>query len=187
MADVTTDAKYVRASARTRLVYAAVGLVIGATAGTLLYTITLSSGDEPPIWVKNGSIAIELSAKARTWKQDTATAPWRIANTMRAHDQYHVFVAPTDAGSCQSGFHHTGQVVEFKYSDDTVVTFKAAGNHSAVQPPTGKSFTLSADKKVLTYDAGGGGHIKEILVNSTAVCTFGATKDANLAVVLLDR
>jgi hypothetical protein len=187
MADVTARASDVRTARRTKVLFAAAGLVIGAVAGTIFYALTVSSGDEPPIWVKNGSISIELSAKGKAWKQETTSAKWKIPNTARAHDQYHVFVAPSSATSCQSGFHHTGQTVGFKYSDGAVVTFDAAGNHSAVQPPNGQSLTLSADKKILTYDAEGGGHITEILVNSTPVCTFGTTKDANLTVVLLDK
>lgn len=189
MADVRTDAGTVRTSRRARLTFALVAALLGAGVGAavMYYSYSTRTGDEPPIWVKNGgSIVIEVGGQGWKWKQPNPNAPWTIPGTGRASDRYEVFIAPSEAASCTSGFHHVGQKVGFTYSDDKIVEFAASGRHTAVNPPSGKQLTASSGDRVLTYDDGGDGYIKEISVDSNRVCKFDG-KDTNLTLVLLDK
>lgn len=170
-----------------------VGLLTG---GLLLYGAIklLSTGDEPPIRVKKGSIEMELLAKAGgvTWTENGNKKNWKLSGGTRANDGYDVFVA-ADSTKCSNGGYARGvNWVEITYDDNYSVRVQSTGKHTKVMskapngsgnpPPDLKGDTA----RLLKYDKTGG-FIKWIDVQGVAghFCEF--RNDTELkAMVLLD-
>lgn len=171
-------------SGATLLTAAAIG---GALLGAGLVYFSLSAGDEPPIWVKNGSMEIELLHNSKEWRENGNKANWKVSGGTRGKSTYQVLISPSNAANCSGDLKPATETVTFVYSDaaSTTVEFKATGNHTHIKVTPAQDLTQSSDKRTLSLDAGGGGYIAKIQAGQTS-CTF-TEKDPNLAVALLDR
>ena len=158
------------------------GIIVGAAIGAVLF----GAGDEPPIWVKNGSISIELLHNSKEWREDGSKANWKISDGTRANDAYQVVISPSDPSNCTGDLKPTTGTITFEYSDSakTQIEFKAAGKHTRIKVQPAQDLTRSTDKRTLSLDSADG-YIAKIQAGQTS-CTFSA-KDQNLAVALLDR
>ena len=160
------------------LTAAAIGVLVGAgvTLGILYVT---SSGDEPPIRVRNGSIQLEVGAS--TWKQTGNV--WKISGGAKQVDSYWLYLAPTNPAACQSP-KINGNGIVFGLNDGTQVRVESKNRKTEVTST--RPLTLSADKKTLSY-GGGDVYITEIRLDgaSGSQCTF-ASKDTNLHTLLIE-
>jgi hypothetical protein len=172
-------------SSTTLVTVAIGGAIVGAALAGVLY-FSSAAGDEPPIWVKNGSIDIELLHNSKEWREDGNRANWKISKGTRGKDVYQVLIAPSNAASCSGDLQPMAGTITFEYSEtgSTRIELSAAGKHTHVRVVPPQDLNLSADKRTLSLGTLSG-YITKIQAGQTT-CTFTA-KDPGLAVALLDR
>lgn len=123
----------------------------------------MSTGDEAPIRVKNGSIELQLLSTFGSWQQ--AGDHYKTGGT-RSNDRYQILLA---AQGCPA--RTSGRTVRLTYSDSHYVELDPTGHHTKVTSDA----TLTIDptsRRLLTYNAPG--FIKSISVDGTVVCTLNA-------------
>lgn len=181
MAQVTDDLKS-GAPLRTKLVLAA-AIVLVVSAISCAKFVAVGAGDEPPIWVKGGSISIELVHRTNKWeKQDQASSKrWKIRNGTRGSNNYQLIIATSQPSRCSSltPYAPTATVL---YSDGTTIEFSIANGKAFLK--SSNDLQASGDS-TLTYDVRGQGFIKKIEVGSDS-CEY-TEKDPQLVFVLLDK
>ena len=154
-------------------VAAAIGILIGVGAIWLLSIMT--TGDEPPIRVRNGSIQLEVLHSTRHWQQ--AGNVWKISQGTRLVDSYWLYFAPTNPAECKTA-KANGNKIKFILDDGTEVVVESKNKKTEVSST--KTLTLSPDEKTLSYGTDGT-FIKEIRFDGAGdyLCQF-AVKDVNL-------
>jgi hypothetical protein len=133
---------------------------------TLLMRRTLSTGEEPPIRVRNGSLDIEVLDDIDSWMDQDSAKPgrkWKLRlGKRRAGNRFRVIASLRQHTACKP---HAPVVeatrIEITYSDGTEVSFTAAGSQTLIEVPTpGKRLTLAPHKcaasRCLEYDPGSG-------------------------------
>ena len=183
MAHVTDDVRS-RAPLQRKLVFAAAGVVLGTAALSLTCSrVAPLSSDESPIWVKGGSISLELLQRTNKWeKQDSASSKkWKIKNGNRGSDSYQVIIATSQPSKCTS-LTPNGSTVKISYSDRTTIDFSIVNGKASLN--SSNDLQTSGDR-TLTYDVGGQGFIQKIEVGSDT-CEY-TEKDPQLVFVLLDK
>ena len=186
MAHVTDDLRP-RAPLQRKLLFAAAGVVLGTAALSLTCaggSFNAGAGDESPIWVKGGSISLELLQRTNKWeKQDSASSKkWKIKNGNRGSDNYQLVIATSQPSKCTS-LTPSGPTVMISYSDgNETITFSIANGKTALDS---KQDLRTNGDRTLTYDVGGQGFIQKIEVGSDK-CEY-TERDPQLVFVLLDK
>ena len=114
------------ARTRTRLVAAAALITFPLVAGACSApkTGTLTTSEEPPIRVRNGSLDVELLASkgSNSWKSYKETdntgkekTKWKPEKGDRDNEVYQVVVGVLPDGACDHGTGFKGTVVRFTY------------------------------------------------------------------------
>jgi hypothetical protein len=163
------------------LVAGGIGVVVGAAivvGGVSLGILT--SGDEAPIRVRNGSIDLELY-QGKKWTDDGDKKHWKPKTGTRHSNSYEILIAPSNAANCPGGLTVAGQTVHFGYSDGTTIDLTPQGNKTKVT--SSADLEKSSDEGTISYK--GNGYISLVRVDSTNVCTFSAN-DSKLSIVLID-
>jgi hypothetical protein len=176
MAD-NTESGY---STTTVATAAVLGFVVGAAAGVGV-TLGVSSGEEAPIRVKNGSFELELYG-GQQWEQDGDRRNWKIqGNRQRRGNDYHLTIAHSNASDC-SASEAPAQRITFTFSDGTSIEVRATGRRTRIT--SGNDMTGTGGR--LSYGPPGG-FINAITLdaNTTPLCTF-AQKDPQLWVWMID-
>ncbi len=150
----------------------AVALAFGAAAagvvGGYLVLRILSTGDEAPIRVKNGSIDLHLLSIGATWR---ATGNHYTTGGSRQHDTYQIRVV---AQGCP--VKGAGKNIRLIHSNDHFVELDATGNHTKVTSDDLTNLKIDpSDPQMLRYAVSG--FIKSITVDGTVVCTLTTATD----------
>lgn len=123
------------------LAAAAAGVAVGIAVATFLRkeTYRLSSGDEAPIRVRNGSLEVKLLRAVQNHANQvfkeigTGAKRWRIKNAPpKGKPDYTVLALPADLATCPKGLVMTGKEVSVLYSTGDRVNFKIAGVNTLV-------------------------------------------------------
>jgi hypothetical protein len=156
-----------------------IGILIGAGAVWLLSSLT--TGDEPPIRVRNGSIQLEVLHSTRHWQQTGNV--WKISQGTRLVDSYWLYFAPTNPAECKA-VKANGNKIRFIMDDGTEVVVESKNKKTEVSSTI--PLTLSADEKTLSYGTAAT-FIKEIRFDGAGdyLCQF-AVKDVNLHSLLTE-
>lgn len=157
---------------RQHRVALAVAAVVGAAAGAFCCVmLTTSTGDEPPIRVRNGSLELHVLSGAETWKK--TGNHWNITGGKRLNDDYQIAVTSNPGAACSGNGSATGTPLRITYFDGTAtlkyVELKVNGKHTEVE--SNAALQISTDKKVLSYNPETG-YIQNIYINGNNVCTF---------------
>jgi hypothetical protein len=112
----------------------------------------LSSSDEPPIFVKRGTIEIELLTTANvSWQQG---ADWSHNGTSAQTDEYYLKLVTLAGFTCPTALDPTSRWkdVTVTYSDGQVVRLKRAGNKTHVKAD--RALQPASPKKLVYVGAG---------------------------------
>lgn len=148
--------------------------LLGATVA-YFYQKTMSSGDEPPIRVKNGSIEFHVLGNDK-WKEEkkgTAAAYWEMKNKQtRLYDPIRITAAYDGAvyggQPCKTTASGDAVIIVFRDDDgtETRVTARTTGKRTRITAATPARLS-GEDDKVLQYS--GTGYIRRIAVESSSV------------------
>ena len=157
---------------------------LAALAAYLILAKTASSGDEPPIRVKNGSLKVEMLAKQNSnkWKKGTVATKWHLDKGDRQNAVYEVYVGVLPGVTCSGGTFASGQMVKVTFSDEAWITFDAGTKKTEIT--TSIAFAQQGDT-ILEHQASGGGFIRRIEVDGNLVCEFN-NKDELGGLTLVD-
>jgi len=134
-----------------------------------------STGEEPPIRVKNGSLDIELLAKSgRVWKNvPSHDDQWQINDgTLRRQNEQFEVVVGHHGGSCDDTVSPVGSPVRLEYSDGAWASLAAKGNKTVATTSTAANQTFTANGVMLTHGTPHVGFLKKISVSGHTLCTF---------------
>jgi hypothetical protein len=156
----------------------AIVAVIFALAALTYFAFRLfTTGVEPPIRVRNGSMLIEL-AGIQEWKADGDA--WTPSDGKSA-GTFQVKVDASGDAVCEGGTAASGKDISIWYSDNTEVRFKLSGLFGKKTKVWPKDTLARADPRSLRYEqVGVSGYIARVEVKGTPLkCTFSSASQLN--------
>lgn len=155
----------------SRMVLVAVGAAALAAVGAYFLATALSTGDEPPIRVKRGSLELELLASSGAWEPQNEKPDrrrWKVDGYDRKSDDYLLYLAPKDPASCplpagnpnndnqfaKKKIKHIALLYHLDSAPNEMhwVRFNAAGHKTRVNVESSKAFLAFKDKNEMLLE-----------------------------------
>jgi hypothetical protein len=160
---------------------AALGGLLGGLAVKQFRSRVASTGDEPPVRVRNGSLRLEVLDEEDEWEQATdrsgkPTKTWKLAHgRKRAGERLQIVMSLRQHTTCEPRVAVVqSSQLDVEYNDRTVIRITAQGRRLNVTPPVGLTLTHDPnDSKCLTYAGKPGGYIQALRTPDGQLnCTF---------------
>jgi hypothetical protein len=184
--------------AKVGIAIASIGALLGA--GALYLTLQLvgkvgaaSSGDEPPISVKHGSIKLDLLASKsnQVWKPNGGK--WTIEDGTgngqefkHNSNKYDVLIGTSNTAACSSGTFVQARSVTVNYRSGDSVTIALDTQKKTSVSVKDPAFNTNQKDKELEFERGSGNYITTIVNDDTGTTVCAFTVKTDVVIGLLD-